>query len=167
MNDPIIVERAAQPYVGIAAKVEMSKIAGIADKLPGELFGWLSAHGLQPAGAPFFRYYAIGADGMLDLEWGVPLAAPAAGDDRVRPGELPAGQYASLIHVGPYGGIRDATAALHRWITDEGRAQDIAHTPTGDRFACWIEFYPTDPRAEPDQSKWVSEIAIKLASDAS
>ncbi|MEO6379463.1 MAG: GyrI-like domain-containing protein, partial [Caulobacteraceae bacterium] len=120
MSEPAIVERTAQPYVGIPAKVEMSKIASVGDTLPGELFGWLGAHGLKPAGAPFFRYYAIGADGVLDLEWGVPLAEPATGDARVRPGDLPAGQYASLIHVGPYSGIRDATASLHQWIKDQG-----------------------------------------------
>ena len=163
MSEPAIFERAAQPYVGIAAKVEMSKIASVADKLPGELFGWLAAHGLQPAGAPFFRYHAIGADGVLDLEWGAPLAAPAAGDARVRPGELPAGSYARLIHVGPYGGIRDATAALQQWIKAQGRTLDIERTPTGDRTVCWVEFYPTDPRAEPDQSKWLTEIIMKLA----
>ena len=165
MNQPIIIERTTQPYLGIHARVAMSKIASVGDTLPGELFGWLGAHGLAPAGAPFFRYYAIDADGMLDLEWGVPLASPAVGDDRVRAGELPAGRYASLTHVGPYSGIRDATAALGRWIKDQGLVQDVTHTPAGDRAACWAEFYPTDPRIEPDQRKWVTEIAIKLAGD--
>ncbi len=167
MTEPSIVDRPAQRYLGIAAKVHMSKIASVGDTLPGELFGWLGRRGLVAAAAPFFRYYAISADGTLDLEWGVPIAVAAPGDERVRPGELPAGRYASLIHVGPYGGIRDATAALHQWIKDRGERQDVAITPAGDRIAaCWVEFYPTDPRLEPDQKKWVSEIAIKLADGA-
>ena len=81
----------------------------------------------------------------------------------MRPGELPAGRYARLIHVGPYGGIRGATAALQQWIKHQGQALEIEPTPAGDRVAGWVEFYPTDPRAEPDQSRWVTEIIMKLA----
>ena len=55
---PEIVTRAEQPYVAIRARVTMSELPGLADRL-GEVFGWLGARGLAPAGPPFFRYDVI------------------------------------------------------------------------------------------------------------
>ena len=33
----------------------------------------------------------------------------------------------------------------------------------GDRWACRLETYLTDPRQEPDMSKWVTQLAFSLA----
>jgi hypothetical protein len=33
----------------------------------------------------------------------------------------------------------------------------------GDRWASRLEFYLTDPREEPDISKWVTQLAFRLA----
>jgi effector-binding domain-containing protein len=54
-----------------------------------------------------------------------------------------------LRHVGPFSGLRDACARLHEW------AGDRAVGP-------FWESYVTNPREEPDSSRWVTEIFLPL-----
>jgi len=162
-SDPGIVERKEQLYAGIAAGVAMKDIAKVADTLPRELSAWLAGHGIEPAGAPFFRYNVIDMEHLLQLEWGVPISKTVGGDGRVLVGSLPAGRYASLIHTGPFSGLMAATAALLKWIDENGLKVDMTRMPEGERFACRLEIYLTDPRAEPDSKNWQTEIAMRLA----
>src|SRR5947209_4907936 len=101
LSEPTIVERTAQPYVGIKTTIAMDEIGAFADTAFSELFGWLGQRGIAPAGAPFFRYRRFDADGELDMEAGIPVAAAVAADGRVHADTLPAGRYASLVHTGP------------------------------------------------------------------
>ena len=49
-----------------------------------ELFGWLKKKGLQPNGAPFFRYWVIGdKNKKFKLEVGIPVVNATFGDERV------------------------------------------------------------------------------------
>jgi hypothetical protein len=34
---------------------------------------------------------------------------------------------------------------------------------SGERWGCRLESYLTDPRQEPDMSKWVTQLAFRLA----
>ena len=56
--------------------------------------------------------------GKLEVEAGAPVAAAVAGDDRVVSGELPAGRYATLTHVGHPSELVAATEALLDWAAD-------------------------------------------------
>ena len=94
-----VTQRAAQPYVGVAGQVAMASLGSVADRIP-EIFGWLAARGIAPAGPPFFRYNVIDMERQLEVEAGVPVASAVDGDGRVQPGTLPAGRYATLLHVG-------------------------------------------------------------------
>ena len=69
---PEIVTRAAQPYAAVRAQVTMAELAGLGARF-GEVFGWLGARGLAPAGPPFFRYNVIDMARQLDVEAGVPI----------------------------------------------------------------------------------------------
>src|SRR5260221_6921128 len=100
-TSPKIVERAAQPYVAIKSLVSREEIGPVTGKLFGEAFGWLGRHGLAPAGAPFFRYGAVGMEQGLGIEFGVPTAKPVGGGDRVLAAVLPAGGDAALIPQRP------------------------------------------------------------------
>lgn len=103
---PEIATRAEQPYVAIRTRVTMAELPGLGARL-GEVFGWLGARGLAPAGAPFFKYNVIDMERELEVEAGMPVAAAVDGDDHVVSGVLPAGRYATLIHVGHPGGVLD------------------------------------------------------------
>jgi effector-binding domain-containing protein len=158
-----IVNRAEQPYVAVKSVVSMKEIGAVAGKFLGEIFGWVGGHGLTPAAAPFFKYNVVDMERGLEIEFGVPTAALAAGDDRVIAGVLPAGQYASLVHRGPYEQLYEANGALLDWIKEQGLTIDVKASPDGDRFGCRLEIYLTDPGVEKDPEKWETEVAIRLA----
>jgi effector-binding domain-containing protein len=159
---PGIETRAEQPYVAVRAQVTMGEIAAFARRF-GEVFGWLDRHGLAPAGPPFFKYNVIDMARELEMEAGVPVAAATDGDDQVVAGVLPAGQYATLTHVGHPSELMAATKALLDWAAEQGLAWDVTTSEDGDRWACRLENYLTDPEQEPDMSKWVTQLAFKLA----
>jgi effector-binding domain-containing protein len=160
--EPSIVERPEHPYVAISGLVTMQTVGAIADRLPG-VFRWLAEHGLEPAGAPFFKYNLIAMDRKLESEVGVPVAAIAEGDGDVRSGVLPAGRYATVSHVGHPDELIDVTAALLEWAADQGLRWDMSETDEGQQWGCRLEVYNTDPTEEPDMSRWEAELAFRLA----
>ncbi len=159
---PEIVTRAEQPYVAIRGRVSMAEIGAFAVRTP-EVFAWLGAHGLPPAGPPFMRYNVIDMARELEIDNGVPVAAPVEGDAEVIAGVLPAGRYATLIHVGHPSELMAATKALLDWAAAQGLTWDMSPSADGERWGSRLEIYLSDPREEPDMSKWVTQLAFRLA----
>jgi effector-binding domain-containing protein len=148
--------------VAVKAQVTMQTIAAIADRIP-EVFGWLAARGVAPAGAPFLKYNVIDMARQLEIEAGVPVAAAVDGDGAVFSAVLPAGRYATLIHVGHPSGLYDATARLLAWASGQGLAFDMSERDGAEQWAGRLETYFTDPSQEPDMDKWETQLAFKLA----
>jgi effector-binding domain-containing protein len=142
---PKFEERAALPYAGVRRTVTMDDLAATIDRDLPALFARLAQEGVEPAGPPFIRYVKVDMERALEIELGVPVD----GDAHVRSGALPAGRYATLVHVGPYGGLRDAHQALQDWAEEQGF-----------RWSERVETYVTDPRQEPDSSRWETEVAL-------
>jgi effector-binding domain-containing protein len=162
MSGPEIVTRAEQPYVAIRGHVTMAEIAAFAVRT-GEVFGWLGARGLVPAGPPFLKYNVIDMARQLEMETGVPVAAPVDGGGEVISGVLPAGRYATVTHVGHPSELMGVTRALLDWAAGQGLTWDISPDADGDRWGSRVEIYLTDPSEEPDMSKWVTQLAFRLA----
>jgi effector-binding domain-containing protein len=159
---PEIVIRTEQPYVAIRARVTMSELPGLGARL-GEVFGWLGARGLAPAGAPFFKYNVVDMAHELDIEAGVPVAAAVDGDGHMASGVLPAGRYATLTHVGHPSELAGVTETLLDWAAGQGLTWDTSPGPDGDRWGARLEIYLTDPAQEPDMGKWETQLAFRLA----
>jgi len=128
--------------------------------------GALISHGSTPAGAPFFRYLEIAGDSMT-LQVGVPVPPGAALPEHVTPfpteaGELPAGRYATLTHIGPFDGLFGATERLLDWARTSGLELDGDLVDGVERWAARLEIYLTDPRLEGDPNRYETELAIKL-----
>ena len=164
MSAPEIVTRAEQPYVAIRGHVSMAELGAFAVRT-GEVFAWLGSRGLTPAGPPFLKYNVIDMMRQLEVENGVPLTAPVenTGDGEVISGVLPAGRYATVTHVGHPSELAGATKALLDWAAGQGLTWDMSPGETGERWGSRLEFYLTDPREEPDMSKWITQLAFKLA----
>jgi DNA gyrase inhibitor GyrI len=111
---PEITQRPAQPYAGISARVPWGALGSVADRIP-EIFGWLGARGIAPAGPPFFRYNVVDMEGQLEVEAGVPVAAAIDDDGDIRAGTLPAGQFAVMTHTGAPDTLVAANADLLAW----------------------------------------------------
>jgi effector-binding domain-containing protein len=159
---PVIRQRGAQPYVGIAQTVTMAGLPGAADRIP-ELLDWLEAKGVAPAGPPFFRYKLIDMDADLEVEVGVPVAEVVHADHQVQEGVLPGGRYVTVTHLGAPHTLVGAVGDLLDWAAKESLSWDRVNTERGERWGCRLESYLTDPRAEPDMTKWRTELAFRLA----
>jgi effector-binding domain-containing protein len=162
MSVPEIVTRAEQPYMAIRGHVTMAEIGAFAGRT-GEVFGWLGARGLAPAGPPFLKYNVIDMARQLEIETGVPVSAPAAGEGEVISGVLPAGRYATVTHVGHPSELMGVTKALLDWAAGQGLTWDMSPEADGDRWGSRLEMLLTDPAEEPDMSKWVTQLAFRLA----
>ena len=160
---PEVIERAEQPYVAIRTTVTMESIGAASGHFP-VLFEWLASHGNGPAGPPFFKYDVIDMASQLQIEVGVPVPTRLTDDGSVVTGVLPAGRYASIIHVGHPGQLADTTAELLAWAESNGLAFDTTASSEGERWACRLESYLTDPAEQPDMNKWATQLAFLLVS---
>ena len=159
---PEIVTRPEQPYAAIRARVPWPELAGLGPRF-GEVFAWLGARGLVPSGAPFFRYNVIDMTGELEIDVAVPVATAVDGDGRVVSGVLPAGRYVTLTHVGHPAELAGVTKSLLDWAAGQSLTWDMTPGEAGERWGGRVEIYLTDPSEEPDMSKWVTQLAFRLA----
>ena len=159
--EPEVQQRPAQVYAGIPATVTMATFPQAADTGFPEVFGWLAEHGITPAGPPFIRYHVIDMAAELEIELAVPVDAPVAGSGRVRSGLLPGGRYVTLLHTGHYDGLMGANAALQDWAAQQGIT--LASSPDHRSWPGRVEYYLTDPSAEPDPARWQTEVAFLIS----
>jgi effector-binding domain-containing protein len=159
---PEIETRTEQPYAAVRTRVTMSTIGELGARF-GEVYAWLGARGAAPVGPPFFRYLVIDMMRELEVEAGVPVAAPVTSTEQIVAGVLPAGRYATLLHVGPPDELIGANKELQDWAAAQGLVFDVSPGEDGDHWGSRVEFYLTDPSQEPDLSKWVTELAFRLA----
>jgi effector-binding domain-containing protein len=164
---PKIEERPQQHYAGVAGEAaDEGEFRRFVDAYFPELFAWLGSQGVEPA-APFIRYLEVASDGQpLRFELGVPTPAAPNPDGRVHAGTLPAGRYATYLHVGPYthAEVPDLNAArdeLTTWAAGEGLTLAAAATPRGTAYEANVERYLTDASREPD---W-TQLAFLIADD--
>jgi hypothetical protein len=97
-DQPTIATRERQAYLAVATKVTMEGF-DVVEGLTDEVFAWLSHHGVAPSGPPFVRIVTSDMTAELDIEVGVLVDDPPAGDDRFIIGAVPAGSYATLIYT--------------------------------------------------------------------
>lgn len=165
ISEPQLRDRPTQHYVGIRTLASLPELPEVIPGNHRKVYAWLNQHGIAPAGPPFIRYHVINMATKLDIELGVPVASRVSGSGEVRPGELPAGRYGSLVYTGPYAGdgLMRANAALLDWGAQQGLRWDRFDDPNGDGFAVRYETYFTDPGEEPDPAKWETEVAIRVS----
>ncbi|MEV4828221.1 GyrI-like domain-containing protein [Micromonospora sp. NPDC049257] len=161
---PVIEERAVQPYVGIRRTVTMGTIGDAADALS-DLFGWLAAQGIAPAGPDFLRYHVIDMARELEVEAGVPVPADAqiTVETPMRTGVLPAGRYLTTTHVGDPDELVAVTGAFLEWAERNGLRWDVSDTGAGEHWGCRLEIYHLGPDDDPDRSTWKTQLAFRLA----
>ncbi|WFE94867.1 GyrI-like domain-containing protein [Micromonospora sp. WMMD987] len=161
---PVIIERAAQPYVGIRRSVTMRTIGGFFGTLS-ELIAWVAAQGVIPPGPDFIRYHVIDMAGELEIEAGVPLPAGAevAVEAPMRIDVLPAGRYLTTTHVGDPDDLVAVTGAFLAWAEQHGMRWDAHDTDAGEHWGCRLEIYHSGPDDDPDRDTWETQLAFRLA----
>ncbi|GAB2832801.1 hypothetical protein GCM10027200_35540 [Lentzea nigeriaca] len=149
VDGPQIVSKPELHYLGIRLTTPFRGMLAVRNALLDELGAWGPGH-------LFHRLHVIDMNGPMDMEVGLVVPGPRDGDDRVRPGVLPAGRYASLSYVNH---ARRANKLLLEWARDHGLALDR----WDDHFACRYEAFLTDPRTERRKTRWQVELNIRLA----
>jgi hypothetical protein len=74
-REPKLEYHGAQPYVGMRRSVTMRDLGTVLPPLHRELGEWMQAHGVSPAGAPFWRYLVVHMEGKLVVDVGFPATA--------------------------------------------------------------------------------------------
>lgn len=157
IDGPRIERRAQTPTLGIRVVTPFRGMLAKRDALLAELAQWFAAHGVEPDGPFFLRLHVIDMAGDMDIEVGA-LAIGHPGDDRVRQGSAPAGDYAVLAYRGS---SMQANRMLLNWpeTVDRHFAADPESASWDGRF----EIIRTDPRAERRKTAWTVELAFLLA----
>ena len=142
---PTLARRAERHTLGIRAFVPYRGMLAERDRLERELLRWVKASGTPDAGPIFMRLHLVDMKGIMEIEVGLIVPEPLKGDQRVRPGVIPAGEYATLTYRGE--DVR-SNGHLIDWVTEQGLEFDRDRTPEGDAFASRCEIWVTDPRTE-------------------
>jgi AraC family transcriptional regulator len=149
MSTPSIERQELQPQHALVVKrrVARSEIAATIAESLGKTYPYALQNGLAIAGRPFVRYSDVGP-GLMTMETGTVIAAPAPGAGEIEPITLPGGPAAVAVHMGPYDKLQDTYAAMERWMQERGvRAAG----------APW-ESYITDPAEHPDPANWRTDV---------
>ena len=109
---------------------------------------YLSRTHVNPSGPPFARYTLL--DEVVAVEAGFPVPFEVAGEASVEPSTLPDGPAAVTTRMGRYEDLAIAYRAVHRWLDEHGLV------PAGPHW----EVYFTDPFAEPDPSRWRTDVVV-------
>src|SRR5450631_67634 len=140
-------------------KIVQSPAAVVRDTVPvndlssffGRAFGAAAAaavgQGLELVGAPFAFYPSAPTD-VVEVAAGFPVSAAIEPAGAVVPLELPGGQAATIVHVGPYDSMEKTYEQIREWMAGQGFSP-ADHV--------W-EVYLSDPSTESDPSAWRTQI---------
>ncbi len=118
------------------------------------LRGYLQGRGARPAGPPFVRYHTFG-ETETDLEFGIPVVEPVAGEGRIAGGELPGDPAVTTWHIGPHKTLGDAYARMDAWREAHGRE------PAGAPWEVYSWIDPSQYRGLatwPDPARWRTQL---------
>lgn len=162
-EQPRVIERDPQPYVGITARVTMPELGEVLPPLTPEVYGWLDDRGVEPAGPSFWKYNLVDMERGLEVEVAVPVRQPVPGAGRIESGLLPGGRFAAVTHVGPPSTLEQATADLLAWAEAEELAWDVTETAAGSRWGARLEEYLNDPDDGVEPEQWTTNLVFRLA----
>jgi effector-binding domain-containing protein len=107
---------AAQATAVVRFRASVHELAVLISRACGEVWEFMRAAQLPRPG----RHLALYLDGVMNIECGVEVFHPFAGNDQVVPSSTPAGLVATVAHFGPYSRLGEAHKAIHKWCADQG-----------------------------------------------
>lgn len=135
------------------ANASTAELPAVFTKIFPSVLEALTAQGVtqEQMGHVIAVYHTMDAD-QMELSAGIEIAEGVEVQSPLALLTLPAGEAAKADHHGPYDTLYQTHMALMPYCAEQGR------TPS----AGPIERYITDPEAEPDSSKWHTEILLPL-----
>jgi effector-binding domain-containing protein len=146
-----VVDRPALRVVAKRLPVLIEDLGPVLSQAFSEVYTIIGAAEVGTAGPPFVIYHSMPVQGEpLDIEVCAPVAGPLEPRDPWRLEDLPAGLFASRLHVGPYDTIGDTYRAMSAWIPSNGFA--VAGPPR--------EVYLSPPSTPPSQTQTIVEFPV-------
>ncbi|HZY88133.1 MAG TPA: GyrI-like domain-containing protein [Gemmataceae bacterium] len=102
----------------VRRRAASSELARVVPQGCGEVWAFMRSSGLLRPG----RNLALYLNEEGDLECGVEVTQPFAGDGEVICSSTPAGLVATAAHLGPYDRLGEAHTAVRRWCAGHGHA---------------------------------------------
>ena len=149
-------------YIVLIDDVQEFNFASIQETVPhidislrmGEMYGnigvFLAKNEAEMAGMPYSRYHLMKED-EIDLECGIPTIELVESSNEILTGIFPKTRCVTVDYYGDYQNLQEGHTA-QQWM--EKRGIELAGPP--------MEFYLTDPGAEPDPTKWLTKICYPI-----
>jgi len=131
--------------------VRLSEIGAVLGSSFGEVYGYLGTHAVDPQGPPFVIYHSAPVgDDPFDVEICAPVVRATGAPPGWRIQELPAGCFATLLHVGPYSTVKDGYDAMLAWL--DGHEIAVSGPPR--------EVYLSEGDTPPDEVQTIIEFPV-------
>ncbi|WP_034260738.1 GyrI-like domain-containing protein [Actinospica robiniae] len=160
--EPVIEDWLEQPYLGLAGVVTLETIGMVEGRIP-ELLTYLAGEGIEPAGPVFVRYRVIDMFRRLEIEAGVPLAAPIRADGELHCDVLPAGRYVTYTHTGPSDEHIPVIGAIFEWADAQGLSWDVTPVAEGEQWGGRLAITLAGSPGDPDRGPLTTKFAFRLA----
>ena len=147
IDAPTILQSTEQPAAVIRLKLTLQQMMQEFGAAAQEVFGALSAQGIEPAG-PLYSYHFRRPTDTFDFEVGVPVSRTFKPTGRVKHGKIPAEKVARTVYHGGYEGLPGGWGEFHKWMEGQ-KLKQAEHL--------W-ECYAVGPGTEPDPKKWKTEL---------
>ena len=140
MSYTVRVEKfAGKPLAIVRRQATQQQLGKVVQEACGTV--WNVVRGQKIGGAG--RHVAVYLDNVYNLEIGVELETPlAAAHGEVTPSALPAGDVATVTHLGPYQRLGEAHEAIHQWCMANGREPV---RPCWEMYGHWVDEWNRDP----------------------
>lgn len=119
----------------------------------GLIMEYMGEKGVEMNGHPSGFYY-VWTDTLAKMSAAIPVASEIEGTDEIEFRTIEACQALRIAHYGAYDAVGPAHYAMEAYAAENGLTIDMA-----------IEEYVTDPEAEPDTSKWLTNIIYPITAE--
>jgi effector-binding domain-containing protein len=122
MSYTVKVERiTSRPIAVVRRRVALGELSKVVPEACGLVWKTVKAAQVKDAGRHVAVYRDAGG-GLLDIEVGVEVGEAFPGRGEVVGSAIPAGEAATVTHLGPYGKLGEAHEAIRQWCAAQGRA---------------------------------------------
>ncbi|MXY86299.1 MAG: GyrI-like domain-containing protein [Chloroflexi bacterium] len=148
---PEIVQIGARRAAVMHAEASTEELPATFARIFPAVHAALTEQGVTDMGHVIAVYHSMDANQMT-LSGGIEIGDGVELSGEIELLEMPAGDAVKADHFGPYEGLGQTHEQVWQYV------QEIGRMPSGGP----IERYITDPGAEPDTSKWHTEILLPL-----
>ncbi len=141
-----------ETIVSIRQKIPSDQLPQVIGKSMMQVMNFLENRRMRPSGPPVTLFHDTN-DSFIDFEVGIPVNKQVESHDQIKMSTIPSGKAVYALYKGSLENIAPVYAEMIKWANE----RQIKTTKL------WWERYLTDPRKEPDQSNWKTEIYYQIA----